>query len=151
MKKVITIIALIITTASFAQMTVSDYKKTEYEPIGEYKLLGTLYVKIEKLGNVCRFEYKDESYQTRDVYNSFTFRYSDLDTLYGLLTNFEGVEKGSEKKVALEDGGTLIIEYGKTFGKMHAKIFHMSPSGTGAAVRYLTPKQLAKLFGKEEK
>jgi hypothetical protein len=150
MRNIITIIALIITSASFAQMKVTDNKKTEYELIGEYKLLGTSYAKIEKDGELCKFTYRDEKFTTMDNYKHFYFRYSDLDTLYGLLTNFDGIEKGSSKTVELEDGGDLTIRYEKMMGQMYVKVAHYDKAEVSGSIRDLTSKQFKKLFGKDK-
>lgn len=152
MKKIITIITLIITTASFAQMKVTN-KKDEPKPelIGEYKILSKSQAKLEKKGDVYIFTYRDQLFTTRDEYKHFLFRSSDFDAFYDLLTNFEGIEKGEEKTVDLEDGGKLSIEYKKLLGQMYVRIVHVDEAAVGGAVIDLEPKKVNKIFGKDGK
>ena len=150
MKKIITIITLIITTASFAQMKVTDNKdEPKPELIGEYKILSTSQAKLEKLGDVCIFTYRDQKFTTRDEYKHFLFRSSDLETFYGLLTNFEGIEKGEKKTIELEDGGKLYIEYKKLMGQMYVSIIHIDNADVTGSVVDLEPKRVKKIFGKK--
>mgnify|MGYP006178404877 CR=1 FL=1 len=147
MKTLTTFILFFITLSSFAQLKVTETKKEEV--VGEYNLLGTSYAKIAKDGEYCFFTYRDEKFAQIDNYKSFYFKITDLDSLYDLLTNFTNIEKGSKKTVELENGDKLDIEYKKTMGTMFAEVYHISKSGVIGKLRYLTPKQLKKLFGKE--
>jgi hypothetical protein len=149
MKKLFTIAVMLFTMASFAQLKVTESKPGSEQVIGEYKLLGKMYAKLSKEGEYAVMLYRDEKFTQIDEYKHFIFKYADLDALYGLFTNFEGVEKGTTKEVEIEDGHKLIFTYGKTMGQMHAKVTHRSPAGTEGELRYLTPKQLKALFGKK--
>lgn len=146
MKKIITIITLFVAVSSFAQLKVSNVEESEL--IGEYKLLGKSYAKITKGDKYCFLTYRDEKFETIDSYKTFTFRYEDLDALYDLFTNFEGVKKGDEKRVDLENGDFLNFMYKKTLGQMHITIFHTDKAGVIGMMRTLTPKQTKSLFGK---
>lgn len=146
MKKIITIITLFIAVSSFAQLKVSNVE--EMEVIGEYKLLGKSYAKISKGNKLCFLTYRDEKFESIDNYKTFAFRYEDLDALYDLFTNFEGIEKGDEKKVELEDGDVLNIRYKKSLGIMYFTVFHTDRAGVIGMMRSLTPKQIKGLFGK---
>lgn len=148
MKKIILLLIAIIPMAINAQMKVSDSEKPEL--IGEYKLLGKLYARIEKTGDKCSFEYRDNKFTQTDNYKYFYFKYSDIDILYNLFSNFEGVEKGQEKTVDLDNGDRLYFKYEKTLGKMYAEVIHIDKAGVGGAVRWLNEKQLKKLFGKDK-
>ena len=130
-----------------AQMKVSDTPKTD--KVGEYKQLGKSYAEITKSGNTCTFIYRDDEFSTIDTYRSFTFSYSDLDTLYKMFTDFEGIEKDTEKMVDLEDGGRLYFRYKKTLGKMYADVIHINSATVSGKIRYMTEKQLKELFGKK--
>lgn len=130
-----------------AQMKVSE--TTKPETIGEYKLFGQSYAEISKINETCAFTYRDEKFTRLDSYKTFYFTYEDLDLLYGMFTNFEGIEKDAEKKVELEDGGRLYFTYKKMLGKMYADVVHIDKAGIAGKIRYLTEKQLKKLFGKE--
>ncbi|MFL9845587.1 hypothetical protein [Flavobacterium rhizosphaerae] len=147
MKKILTTIFLLVVTVSFAQLKVKDVEKNEL--IGEYNLLGKPYVTLEKNDNLCVLRYRDEKFDKIDNYKFFIFKYSDLDALYDLLTNFEGVEKGTHKTVELENGDVLDLEYKKTLGKMYIAIYHTNKAGVMGKLRYLTPAQFKKVFGKE--
>ena len=84
-----------------------------------------------------------------DSRKSFIFKTEDLDTLYKLYTDFEGIEKDSRKTVDLEDGSQLVFTYKKMMGKMYAELIHIDKYSVAGRVRYMTEKQLKKLFGKE--
>lgn len=150
MKKII--IALLIGSISLisnAQIKVTE--NTKPEKIGEYKQMGTLYVSIEKSGTTCTLTYRDDKFTMSDEYKSFDFPYSDLDTMYSLFTNFEGIEKGTEKTVSLEDGGKVYFKYEKMMGKMYAEVIHVDKALVGGKLRWMTEKQIKKLFGKNDK
>lgn len=146
MRKILIACLMTFTLTASAQMKVSDAPK-EVE-IGEFKQLGTSYAEIVKYGDVCVFTYRDEKYEKIDSYSSFKFRISDLDGLYSLFTDFEGVEKDSEKRVELEDGGILFFRYKKMMGKMYAEVFHTNRAGIMGKIRWMNEKQLKTLFGK---
>ena len=147
MKTLTTFILLFITLGSFAQLKITETKKEEV--VGEYKLLGKSYAKITKDDEYCFFTYRDEKFVQIDNYKLFYFKVTDLDSLYDLFTNFTNIEKGSKKTIELENGDKLDIEYKKSMGTMFAEVYHISKSGVIGKLRYLTPKQLNKLFGKE--
>ncbi len=147
MKKILIACLMTLSLTATAQMKVSDTPKAD--KIGEYKLLGTTYAEINKTNNTCEFTYKDEKFIKIDSYKSFYFSYNDLDTLYDMFTNFEGIEKNAEKMVELEDGGRLYFTYKKQFGKMFADVIHIDKAEVGGKIRYMTEKQLKQLFGKE--
>ena len=147
MKKLFTIAVMLFTVASFAQLKVSKSEKNE--PIGEYKLLGKPYVQLFKEGDYAVFMYRDEKFTQIDEYKHFMIKYSDLDALYDLFTNFTDVKKGDVKEVELEDGEKLYFKYGKTLGKWHANVTHRSRAGVEGEMRFLTEKQLKEVFGKK--
>lgn len=147
MKKLFTIVALVVASVSFAQLKVTDVKNTT-EVIGEYKILGKSYAKLEKLETLCVLTYRDEKYAAIDNYKSFYFRQSDIDALYDLLTNYEGIEKGAEKRVDLENGDRIDIHYKKLLGKMYARVYHTDKAGVMGVMKDLTAKQYQDLFGK---
>lgn len=115
MKKLFALVLMLTATISFAQLKVSTVEKTK--PIGEYKLLGKAYVQLFKEGDYAVFMYRDEKFTQIDEYKHFLIKYSDLDALYDLFTNFDGVENGQVKEVEIEDGAKLYFKYGKTLGK----------------------------------
>ncbi|MBF01309.1 hypothetical protein [Flavobacterium coralii] len=146
MKKIFTLVVLFVSTLSFAQLKVSEVKESEL--IGEYKLLGKSYAKLEKESTLCFMTYRDERFESIDDYKMFVFKASDIDALYDLLTNFEGIEKGTKKRVELESGDVLSLEYKKMLGKMYVEIIHIDKAGVMGMMRWLTPKQFKELFGK---
>ncbi|GGB73108.1 hypothetical protein GCM10007424_11330 [Flavobacterium suaedae] len=151
MKKIITIIALFFAvSSSFAQLKVTEFKKADVELIGKITPMGQMTVKLEKEGDKCIFTYRDAKFDKIDNYKSFEFNASDLDALYELFTNFEGVEKGDQKAISLGDGERLNLVYDKMLGKMYFTIYHTNAAGVEGQVQYLTPKQFKKLFGKKK-
>jgi hypothetical protein len=153
MKNIITLIALIVTTVSFAQLKVtsSEDTKSNREVIGEHKFMGDLVAKVEKEGDFCVVTYKDDNYQTVGVYKFFIIRAQDLDQLYDLFTNYKGIEKGTVKNVDVEGGDKLRIVYNKSFGVMYPEIYHTdSKTGIEGKLKNLTPAQYRAMFGKKK-
>jgi hypothetical protein len=146
MKKITTALLLLFSVATFSQMKVSDSPKSEV--IGTYKAMGTTFVELTKKDGFCFFSYKDAKFAQLSEYKTFLFRESDLDVLYGLLTDFTGIEKGQEKTVDLEDGEKLQITYKKSMGIMFADVWHVSKAGVAGHVYYMNQNQLKKVFGK---
>lgn len=132
------------TSLTSAQMVVKDLKP---EVIGEFKQLGTLYAEIKCEGDECTFTYKDDQFKHITSYKSFKFNKEDMDVLYALFTNFEGVKPGDEKEVNTLDGARLQFVYSKALGKMYVEVYHLR-SGTAGKLRWMTEKQARKLFGK---
>lgn len=148
MKRILALCLMVISSiTTTAQMKVSETPKAD--KIGEFKQLGNSYAEITKIGNTCQFMYKDVKFTKVDSYKSFYFSYNDLDTLYSMFTNFEGIEKNAEKMVELEDGGKLYFTYKKQLGQMYADVVHIDKAGVGGKLMYMTEKQLKRLFGKE--
>lgn len=150
MKKIITIITLFFAVTSFAQLKVTEFKKADVELIGKIAPMGQMIVKLEKEGDKCVFTYRDAKFDKIDNYKSFEFNASDLDAMYELLTNFDGIEKGDQKAIDLGNGERLNLVYGKTLGKIQVIIYHTNAAGTEGRVQYLSPKQYRKLFGKKK-
>ena len=148
MKKIITLLTLFIATASFAQLKVTDVKDTGVL-IGEFKQMGKSYAKLQKESGLCILTYRDEKFEAIDNYKLFIFKEADLDAVYNLFANFEGIEKGQQKKVELENGHVLDITYGKTLGKMYAEVYHTDKAGIMGKMRWMNEKQLKQLFGKK--
>ena len=149
MKRIIIALVIGLSLTSNAQVKVSETEKSE--KIGEFKQMGTLYAEIEKTQDLYYLSYRDDKYTTRDEYKGFAFREQDLNVLYDLFTKFDGIEKGAEKVVDLETGGKLYFKYGKMMGQMYAEVIHEDKSGVTGKLRWMTEKQIKKLFGKNEK
>lgn len=149
MKKILIACLMTFTLTASAQMNVSDTTKPESEQVGEFKQLGVSYATITKAGGSCVFSYRDDKFTEIDSRKSFIFKTEDLDTLYKLYTDFEGIEKDTRKTVDLEDGSQLVFTYKKMMGKMYAELIHIDKYSVAGRVRYMTEKQLKKLFGKE--
>ncbi len=150
MKKITTILMMFVAISSFAQLKVKDVDTTPAEVVGECKMMGILYGIIEKEKGLCIFTYRDGSYKEIDEYKFFIFKETDLDALYEILTNTEGVKEGDQKEVELEDGHKLRITYKKSMGKMWATVRHTNKAGVSADFSF-SPKQYKKLFGKNDK
>lgn len=146
MKNFFTTCFLVFSTVCLAQMKVIEGSASQ--KIGEYKLFGVTYAEITKDGEVCTFTYRDDKFAQTDNYKSFTFNYSDIDTLYNLFTNFEGVQKGSEKIAEVLDKGKVYFTYGKTFGKWYAEVIHVDKALVGGKIRWMNENQLKNLFGR---
>ena len=150
MKKIITIITLFFAVTSFAQLKVTEFKKADVELIGKIAPMGQMTVKLEKEGDKCIFTYRDAKYGKIDNYKSFKFNASDLDALYELFTNFEGVEKGDQKAIDLGDGERLNLVYDKMLGRIYLAIYHTNAAGVEGKIQRLSPNQFKRLFGKKE-
>ena len=137
---------LFLSMTLFSQLKVSDTEKSEN--IGEFKSLGKTFAELNKHGDLAILTYRDEKFMQIDDYKSFSFDFSDLDTLYTLFSDFEDNVKGDSKTVDLPNGDKLVFNYKKTMGKMYAEVFHHSKAGTTGLLRWMTPKQVSKLFGK---
>lgn len=153
MKKIITLITLIVTTVSFAQLKVTNEADTkpDRELIGEHKFMGDLIAKVEKGGDFCVITYKDDNYPSMVVNKFFIIRAQDLDQLYDLFTNYKGIEKGTVKNVDVEGGDKLRIVYNKSFGIMYPEIYHTDgKTGIEGKLKNLTPAQYRAMFGKKK-
>ena len=146
MKKFTLLLTLFITSFSFSQMKVSNTDKGEQ--IGVFKSMGITYAELTKYDNLAMFTYRDEKFSKIDDYKTFSFSYSDLDSLYELFANFDNVKKGDSKTVDLDNGDRLVFEYKKTLGKMYAQVFHHDKNDVTGLIRYMTNKQIDKLFNK---
>lgn len=147
MKKLFALVLMLTATISFAQLKVTDAKNTSVQ-VGEFKQLGKVYATLDKEDGHCFLTYRDDNFSTMDQYRTFTFKESDLDALYELFGKFDGIEKGTEKRVELELGHVLNITYGKTLGKMYAEV-HTDRAGVTGKMRWMNEKQLKQLFGKK--
>jgi len=146
MKKIIIACFLTLSLTAFGQIKISDTGKEEI--IGEFKTLGKSYAEISKAGTIYFFKYRDEKFVQLDEYKMFHFDEKDSDAIYILFTDFSKVEKGDSKTVDLENGDKLIFDYKKMLGSMYAEVTHISKAGVVGKIRYLTEKQVKKLFGK---
>lgn len=140
------LLIVFLSNVSFAQMKVYDTDKGEQ--IGVFKTMGTMYAELIKYDDVVVFTYRDEKFEKLDNYKKFSFYYSDIDTLYSLFIDFNNVKKGDSKTVELDNGDTLTFEYKKMLGKTYAKVFHHENSGVTGLLRYMTNKQIDRLFDK---
>jgi hypothetical protein len=146
MKKTMIMFLMALSFSAVAQMKVSDTPKSE--KIVEYKTMGTSFAEISKIGNTYAFTYRDAKFTKVDSYKTFYFSVNDIDVLYGMFTNFEGIEKNTEKTVELEDGSKLFFTYKKMLGTMYADVIHIDKAGVGGKINYMNERQLRKLFGK---
>lgn len=149
MKKLFALVFMFTATISFAQLKVSEVKDDPSQKIGEFKQLGKVYATLSREAGHCFLTYRDDNFATIDNYKTFTFKESDLDALYELFGKFDGIEKGTEKRVELELGHVLNITYGKMLGKMYAEINHTDRAGVTGKMRWMNDKQLKQLFGKK--
>ncbi len=150
MKKITTILMMFIAVSSFAQLKVKDIDTKPDEVIGEYKMMGVLYGTIEREKDICIFTYKDTKFKQITEYKHFMFKQSDLDALYDILTNTEGVNEGDQKEVELENGDKLRIVYKKSMGKIWSTVYHTDKAGVEGEFSF-APKHYQKLFGKKKK
>lgn len=142
MKKLL-LLFIFTSAVSYSQMKVSST-----ETIGKVSDFGGFIASTEKTDDIVKFYYQDAEYTNQKNVKNFSFKASDIDTLYKLLTDFTGVTKGQTKTVELENGDRIKIEYAKQMGVMFAKVLHTDKNGIEGSVRYLTSNQLKKLFGK---
>ncbi|MUV05473.1 hypothetical protein GN157_17300 [Flavobacterium rakeshii] len=150
MKKILTIFCLVLSVSAFSQMKVTKNKESKVEVIGAAKPMGVLFGQINKTDDgTCSFIYRDTEYTQTDKYELFYFNYSDLDTLYGLFTDFSNVKEGDSFTVDILKGEKLIFEYKKMLGKIYPYVTHVG-SAYEKVLPYYTPKQLKKIFGKKK-
>src|SRR5690554_825039 len=114
MKKILLLLFITIGTVSYSQIKVEDTKKEII--IGSVDYMKVPYIQLIDLGDYVAFRYRDMSFQHIYEYKNFSIRKSDLETLYGLLSDLKNKEIGTSKTVTLEDGGFLTIEYKKMAG-----------------------------------
>ena len=143
MKKIIVVIFLTVFTNCLSQVKVSDTKEPDL--IGEIRLMGKLNVGLTKDNGICTFTYIDEKYTQITNYKSFSFRESDMETIYNVFSSEQ--EKGTKKTIELEDGGHIDIEFNKSMGSKYIIIYHVSKAGVIGMCR-MNLKQINKVFGK---
>ena len=143
MKKIIVVVLLTVFTNCLSQVKVSDTKEPEL--IGEIRLMGKLNIGLTKNNGICTFEYIDEKYTQITNYKSFSFRESDIETIYNVFSSEQ--EKGTKKTIDLEDGGRLEIEFNKSMGSRYITIYHINKAGVIGMCR-MNSKQINKVFGK---
>lgn len=146
MKKIFLTLFLALITNCFSQVKVTDTKEPEI--IGQIKLMGNVNIILTKNDGNCMFTYIDEKFTKITEYKSFSFKESDLETIYGIMSSEQ--EKGAKKTIELEDGDKLEIEFSKSMGSKFISIFHISRAGVIGLCR-MNIKQINKVFGKVEK
>lgn len=154
MKKIILLLALIFSTASFAQLKKVDTEALKSEEIGKIQPMG-LPVQIEatKYKGVYTFRYRDAAYKTMDNYTEFTFEDKDntFEDLYTAI--IDGFEKTPKETVTLSlPNYILSLKFEKAMG-LQTVTFLTSPATQGDIVTKsasFTKKQIEKLFGKKK-
>ena len=125
----------------FSQLKVSEYK-TEF--IGKVQ-----FIECSKINDQINFTYNDHKFTQIDVYKNFQLSENDFNELYKIIiNNFETVPNDPIKIETPKD--ILYLNYTKNLGVVSLQISHAvdkNPELIGIT-RYLTKKQIIKLFGK---
>lgn len=145
MKPFYILLCLVFSITAFGQIRVSETPKKEV--VGQNKQMGVVVAELSKTETVYNFMYRDLSYRQIVEYKNFTFKESDLQTIYDMLYA-NGANVGEEKTVELDNGDKLLIVYKKTGKNVYAYTTHISASGVSAVLPYLNKKQLDGVFGK---
>ena len=151
MKKIILLLALTLSTVSFAQLKKVETVKAE--EIGKVGPFGApMQIECTKVGNVYTISYRDIEFKTIDEYRSFEFEDVDntFEDLYAAIK--DGLEKLPEESVTLElPNYILSLEFKKALGVPLVR-FYTSPKGSSrvSASNQFTRKQIDKLFGKKK-
>lgn len=149
MKKIILITLLAFYTIGFSQIKVTDLPKKVV--VGQSKQMGILFAELTKTGEEYLFLYRDQKFIDITDYKGFNFKEADLETMFKLFTEVGDAKVGDEKKVDLDGGEYLFIEYKKAAGKIYPEIMHVNKAGVFGQLPWMTKKQWNKLFGKSEK
>lgn len=144
MKKVMLGIILLVCSISFSQIKITDIKKPEL--IGEIKLMGKVNISLTKENDNCTFTYIDEKFSKISNYKFFTFKLTDLESIYELLISEQ--EKGTKKSIQLENNNRIDVEFNKSMGSQFISIYHFDNAGNVGLCRMNT-KQINKVFGKQ--
>lgn len=145
MKKT-TLILLLTTTMSIAQISIVDIEKPQ--SIGKIASFGKTFIECEKISNEYTFTYSDHTYLKIDVYKSFSFNNENdaFNTLYSMIMN--GFKNKPEEDVFISiPNGIVKLEFLKSFGVTNFRFVHIENSVTGIGP-WLTEKKLQRLFGK---
>lgn len=107
-------------------------------------------IKCEKTGDTYYFTYKDTKFKQLNEYKTFeVVGKKDFESLYNIITKNMEAQPDEDVMVKL-DKGFLFLEYKKSFGAEYVNITH-ELYGSGevfGTVRWLTQKQIDRLFGK---
>ena len=152
MKKIILLLALTLSTVSFAQLKKVETVKSEQ--IG--KVGGAMgspkTIECTKIGNVYTIEYRDMKFPNIEAYKEFSFE--DVDNTFEDLykTIIDGFENTPKEDVTLSiPNYTITLDYTKALGMVNVNIYitlkNADVTGVTAA---LTKKQIDKLFGKKK-
>ena len=153
MKKIILLLALTLSTVSFAQLKKLD-AASKTELIG--KVGGALgspkSLECTKTGNTYTFEYRDMKYPNIESYKEFSF--DDVENTFESLytTIIDGFENTPKEAVDLELPKYIIrLDYTKALGIVNLNMY-ISLKGTDVigVTAALSKKQVDKLFGKKK-
>ncbi len=132
---------IIVFNVCFSQLKVSE-DKTEF--IGKVQ-----FIECTKINDQINFTYNDHKFTQIDVYKNFQLTENDFNELYKIIiNNFETAPSDPIKIETPKD--ILYLNYTKNLGVVSLQISHAvdkNPELIGIT-RFLTKKQIIKLFGK---
>lgn len=149
MKNIILIVAVALSNIVFAQVKVTELPKKEV--VGQSKQMGVLFAELTRMQDQYIFLYRDQKFVDITTYKTFVFKEGDLQTIFNILTDVGDAKVGDEKRVDLDGGEYLFIEYKKAAGKVYPEVMHVDKAGVFGQLPWMTKKQWNKLFGKTEK
>ncbi len=153
MKKIILLLVLTFTTASFAQLKKVEIEKAE--EIGKIQVFGMpMQADCTKRGNTYTISFKDTKYKTLTEYRSFSFE--DVDNTFNDL--YAAVEDGfktvPEESIMLELPNHFVwLSFKKFLGAPILRLSYSSDKNGNAPIYFsdeFTKKQVEKLFGKKK-
>ncbi|AWG26034.1 hypothetical protein [Flavobacterium kingsejongi] len=150
MKRLITIIALVFSIISVAQ--IKKIEITKPVEIGKVTPGGIFGIKCEKVDDTYLFTYRDTKFKNMDENKIFIIKDVDnaFDNLY--LEIIDGFSKMPDQPVMLEfPDGYIYLSYRKFLGSTYVKITHSNSKSEYATLGFsqeITKKQVDKLFGK---
>ena len=143
MKKILLIVFILVYSQSFSQIKILN---SDSEVIGKVQ-----FISCSKNNNTFTFTYNDHKFTQIDEYKSFSLSENDFNELFNIIT--QGFLNYPKEEVKLElPNDILFLKFTKSMGIISLQITHFvnkNPELVGLT-RYLTEKQVLKLFGKSK-
>lgn len=142
MKKITLLLLLIsISLNSFSQFT----KVSEKNIVGKVNNF-----EITKDNNLYYIEYNDLKFTKIDAFKQFTLNKEEFTTLFNLIE--KGLKETPKKPIIIENVDLILsIEFVKMMGVRSVQLTHTDKSsGIIGLTRYLTKKQVLKVFNKKK-
>jgi len=153
MKKIILLLALTLSTVSFAQL--KKVEVTKAEEIGKAQQFGApLEAECTKIGNTYTISFRDSKFKTINEYKSFSFE--DVDNTFNDLytTVEEGFKTMPKEAIMLELPDHYVwLGFDKFLGSAVLTISYSYDKSKDSPIymsNQIAKKQIEKLFGKKK-